>query len=147
MKKSYNIPGYHRGDMDSLTTVFDMNSALGRMTFEGFLESRYLRFWPGNQLDAEDIWRDITGEGYQSPQCSRPLCIEQLPELLARLDDVSIRNEMEMEQERVSWEIEELNYDYLERFFENKARGRKLSFPDFISFDYVQAEMWYNEKG
>ena len=50
-----------------------------------------------------------------------------------------------MEEERVTWEIEELNYNFLDNYFEKKAKGRKLSFTDFIAFENVQAEIWYHD--
>jgi hypothetical protein len=138
------MPGYHRGDLDLLTAVFEMNSSSNKMTLDGFFDSRYLRYWPGSKPAVEEIWREVTGGAASAPSF---LHAEQLPDLLARLDDVALRCELEMEQERVTWEIEELNYNFLENFFEKKARGRKLSFSDFLSFENIQAEMWYNEKG
>ena len=46
-KKSYNVPGYVRGRLDLISSVFKMNSFNGEMTYNAFLESKYLRFWPG----------------------------------------------------------------------------------------------------
>ena len=50
-----------------------------------------------------------------------------------------------MEEERVTWEIEELNYNFLDNYFEKKAKGCKLSFTDFLAFENVQAEIWYHD--
>ena len=50
-----------------------------------------------------------------------------------------------MEEERVTWEIEELNYNFLDNYFEKTAKGRKLSFTDFMAFENVQAEIWYHD--
>ena len=35
----------------------------------------------------------------------------------------------------------------LENYFDKHHRGHKLSFNDFLSFEHVQAEIWYNDKG
>jgi hypothetical protein len=40
-----------------------------------------------------------------------------------------------------------LKYNLLEDFFDSAARGRELSFTDFIVWDNIQAEIWYNNKG
>lgn len=94
-------------------------------------------------MEAETIWCEIT----ESTVPDLPISDEQLERLLLRLDELSSQIEKEMEEERISWEIEEMHHDFLENFFEVKSKGRKLSFADFIKFENVQAEMWYNEKG
>ena len=47
-KKSYNVPGYVRGDYDQIRAVFFLHSVDEKMTYEAFLDSKYLRFWPGS---------------------------------------------------------------------------------------------------
>ena len=63
----------------------------------------------------------------------------------SHLNLLLVTSRLEMEEERVSWEIEELNYDFLDNYFEKKAQGRKLSFTDFMAFENVQAEIWYHD--
>lgn len=46
-KKSYNVPGYVKGKLDLIRAVFRSHSAEGQMTYDAFLDSKYLRFWPG----------------------------------------------------------------------------------------------------
>jgi hypothetical protein len=46
-KKSYNVPGYVKGNYEQIKAVFRAHSVEGKMTYEAFLESKYLRFWPG----------------------------------------------------------------------------------------------------
>ena len=46
-KKTYNVPGYVKGDYDQLKAVFRAYAIEGKMTYESFIESKYLRFWPG----------------------------------------------------------------------------------------------------
>ena len=87
--KSYDIPGYLRGDMELMKAVFEVNSLRSRMSFDSFLKSRYLRFWPGRKAEAETIWMEITG----SSTTDTPITWEHLPQLLTRLDDVSIQTE------------------------------------------------------
>ena len=48
-KKSYNVPGYIRGRLDLISSVFRMHSRDGLMTYSSFLDSKYLRFWPGTK--------------------------------------------------------------------------------------------------
>ena len=47
----YSMPGYSKGDLDNLKVVFNLYAtAEGKapsMSFESFLKSKYLRFWPG----------------------------------------------------------------------------------------------------
>jgi hypothetical protein len=49
-KKSYNVPGYIKGNHELLRSVFRMHSINGEMTYTAFLDSKYLRFWPGTSL-------------------------------------------------------------------------------------------------
>jgi hypothetical protein len=58
-----------------------------------------------------------------------------------------VQNELEMEKERLEWELDDLNHELLESFFERNSVKNKLSFSDFITWDQVQEEIWYNEKG
>ena len=88
-KKSYDIPGYLRGDIELLKATFEVNSLRSRMSFDAFMKSRYLRFWPGRKAEAETIWMEITG----SSTTDNPITWEHLPQLLTRLDDVSIQTE------------------------------------------------------
>ena len=46
-KKTYNVPGYVKGKYDQIKAVFRTHSIDGKMTYQAFLDSRYLRFWPG----------------------------------------------------------------------------------------------------
>lgn len=87
--KSYDIPGYERGDMELLKAVFEVNSLRSRMSYDAFMKSRYLRFWPGRKAEAETIWMEIT----KSSSTDDPITWEHLPQLLMWLDDVSIQTE------------------------------------------------------
>ena len=49
--------------------------------------------------------------------------------------------------QRLAWELEEIKHNFLENYFETASRGRKLHFTDFISWESVQAEIWYNKRG
>ena len=49
-KKSYNVPGYVKGKLDLIRAVFRAHSADGQMSYNAFLDSRYLRFWPGTSI-------------------------------------------------------------------------------------------------
>ena len=57
------------------------------------------------------------------------------------------QNEMEMELERQAWDLDDLNHELLESFFEQNAVKNKLSFSDFMSWETIRDEIWYNEKG
>ena len=48
-KKSYNVPGYVRGRLDLISSVFKTYSLDGEMAYSSFLDSKYLRFWPGTK--------------------------------------------------------------------------------------------------
>ena len=48
---------------------------------------------------------------------------------------------------RLAWELEEIKVNFLDKYFETAARGRKLHFTDFISWERVQVELWYNKRG
>jgi hypothetical protein len=48
---------------------------------------------------------------------------------------------------RLSWELEDIKYDFLERYFETAANGRELSYSTFIKWESVQAQIWYNRNG
>lgn len=47
----YNMPGYSKGDLDNLKIVFKLfqhtDAQIPSMSFESFLNSKYLRYWPG----------------------------------------------------------------------------------------------------
>ena len=141
--KPYSVPGYQRGSLDIIQAVFQAHSIRDRMSFDAFMKSKYLRYWSGRKTDAEEIWCGIT----QSPVTDLTITSDQLGPLLLRLDEVSYQIEKEMQEERIAWEIEEMSHEFLENYFEVKSKGRKLSFSDFIAFENVQAEIWYNEKG
>ena len=147
VKKLYNVPGYMKGDLTLIRTVFDVKSVSGILSFEDFLDSKYLRFWPGRNIDVRRIWCEIS----EKCSVSCPITDNELPSLLHRLDEVAYQTEEAMKMERINWEIEDMKYDHLDNFFEKNAklvgRSKKLSFNQFISFESVQAEMWYNEKG
>jgi hypothetical protein len=143
VKRSYDLPGYSQGDIDTIKSVFSMNAEDGStMSFDSLLQSKYLRFWPGRTADAEDIWCKVTGGS-----TDHPLTLDHLPEFLHRLDSVASATVYEMERERVSWEMEELQYEFLDKYFESAAKKRKLAYSDFLAWENIQAEMWYNEKG
>ena len=48
---------------------------------------------------------------------------------------------------RLAWELEEIKHDFLEKYFESTARGKELSFSDFIAWESVQVQIWYNKRG
>ena len=120
-KKSYDIPGYIRGDIVLLQSVFEAHSLREKLSFESFVKSRYLRFWPGRKAEAETIWMEITksssttsnqyspnndnNDEEKTEMASSSIHMEQLPELLKRLDEISYQMEKEMEDERVEWEV------------------------------------------
>ena len=116
-KKSYDIPGYIRGDIVLLQSVFEAHSLREKLSFESFVKSRYLRFWPGRKAEAETIWMEITKSSstIHSPNSNNneemtematsSIHMDQLPELLKRLDEISYQMEKEMEDERVEWEV------------------------------------------
>ena len=47
----YNMPGYSKGDLDNLKIVFKLflhtEAQIPSMSFDSFLSSKYLRYWPG----------------------------------------------------------------------------------------------------
>jgi hypothetical protein len=49
--------------------------------------------------------------------------------------------------DRLAWELEEIKHDFLENYFESAARGRELFFSDFIAWESVQVQIWYNKRG
>ena len=75
--------------MELMKAVFEVNSLRSRISYDAFLKSRYLRFWPGRKAEAETIWMEITG----SSSTDTPITSEHLSQLLTRLDDVSIQTE------------------------------------------------------
>lgn len=56
-KKTYNVPGYVKGKYDSLKAVFRAHSVEGLMTYEAFMASKYLRFWPGKMDISASLYR------------------------------------------------------------------------------------------
>ena len=54
---------------------------------------------------------------------------------------------MDSEKERLAWELEDLTHDLLETFFERNSVKNKISFSDFITWEPIREELWYNEKG
>lgn len=48
---------------------------------------------------------------------------------------------------RLTWELEDIKYNFLENYFETAANGRKLSYSTFIKWESVQAQLWYNTNG
>ena len=119
-KKSYDIPGYIRGDMVLLQSVFAAHSLRDKLSFDSFVKSRYLRFWPGRKAEVESIWMEITESDSTHPlnninnnqekteMTANSIQIHQLPELLTRLDEISYQMEKEMEDERVEWEVKSI---------------------------------------
>jgi hypothetical protein len=49
-KKCYNVPGYVKGKLDLIRAVFRSHSSDGKMTYNAFLDSKYLRYWPGKPI-------------------------------------------------------------------------------------------------
>ena len=47
-KKSYNVLDYVRKDYDQIYAVFCLHSVDGKMTYEAFLDIKYLRSWSGS---------------------------------------------------------------------------------------------------
>ena len=47
----------------------------------------------------------------------------------------------------MEWELADLNHDLLETFFERNSVKNKLSYSDFINWETIRDEIWYNEKG
>jgi hypothetical protein len=72
--RAYNVPGYERGDFEGLKAVFKVNSMRGRMSYDAFQKSRYLRYWPGKKQEAARIWCDIT----EAASTDVPLTIDQV---------------------------------------------------------------------
>jgi hypothetical protein len=48
---------------------------------------------------------------------------------------------------RLAWELEEIKHNFLDKYFESAARERELHFTDFITWESIQAELWYNKRG
>ena len=48
---------------------------------------------------------------------------------------------------RLAWELEEIKHNFLDNYFESRAKERELFFIDFISWESIQAEIWYNKRG
>jgi hypothetical protein len=163
-KKSskYGMPGYMSKDLDVLKVVFQLYSNGNEhnvpcLSLESLFNSKYLRYWPGTDEDAENIWRVVVGSGLNKelgsntgPDSgfeSEPITFKQLPYLLSQLDKFSDVSEKEMEMERKKWELDDLNHNRIEDFFDRTSRFNLLSFNDFIVWEGVKEELWYNEKG
>ena len=47
----YNMPGYSKGDLENFKIVFKLflhtEAQIPSMSFDSFLTSKYLRYWPG----------------------------------------------------------------------------------------------------
>jgi hypothetical protein len=48
---------------------------------------------------------------------------------------------------RLAWELEEIKHNFLDKYFESASREKELSFFDFIAWESIQAQLWYNRKG
>jgi hypothetical protein len=51
IKKTYNSPGYEKGNFEVIVDIFKTYSIMGKMTYDILLNSKYLRFWPGILYD------------------------------------------------------------------------------------------------
>lgn len=55
----YSMPGYSKGDIDNLKVVFNLyaitDGKAPSMSFESFVKSKYLRFWPGKSVFMLDM--------------------------------------------------------------------------------------------
>ena len=135
---SLNFVGYVIGDLDRLKHVFDLLA--GNLSMERLLESRYLRYWSGRTLDLREIWIEMVS----SPE--HLIKYNQLPKLLDKLDEVTERVRLEMEQESISWMEQDLQHDMLVKFFSMNSKEGELSFQKFIDWERVKSEIWYNSK-
>ena len=167
---NFYLPGYARADLNLLHAVFHAHATPtddvvheNSLAYDAFVKSKYLRFWPGRKNEVEAIWMELAG-GLDATD--RPISFDQLPALLARLDEVAVQTEREMEEERIQWAVDEMCHFHLDTYFDRKvcapymivdspprphrrttaqARGKTLSFSDFLSFESVQAELWFHD--
>lgn len=55
----YSMPGYSKGDLDNLKVVFNLYAVVEEkapsMSFDSFMKSKYLRFWPGKSVYMQNI--------------------------------------------------------------------------------------------
>lgn len=55
----YSMPGYSKGDLDNLKVVFNLYAVVEEkapsMSFDSFVKSKYLRFWPGKDVHMQNI--------------------------------------------------------------------------------------------
>lgn len=128
------------GDINKLEYIYDILS--DQFSLTRFVESKYLRFWSGKSSDIQRIWSEVAFS------LDALIKEEQLPLLLSKLDTVSLRIREEMEKESLAWMEEDLEYDMLLSFFQKHASGSEslLAFKDFIAWDKITGEMWYNAK-
>ena len=130
--------GYVIGDLDRLNHVYDLLA--GNLSMERLLESRYLRYWSGRNPDLRKIWVEMV----DSPE--HIIKHTQLPKLLHKLDEVTERVRLEMEQESIAWMEQDLQHDMLVKFFSTNSKEGELSFQKFINWETVKSEIWYNNK-
>ena len=97
-----------------LQSVFEAHSLRDKLSFDSFVKSKYLRYWPGRKSEIESIWCDISEDvnnnnnnnsKEKTEMTASSIHVDQLPELLTRLDEISFQMEKEMEEERVEWEV------------------------------------------
>jgi hypothetical protein len=133
-ENQYSPVGYNRGDLTTLKTMFDENSVCGLLSYDSFVESRYLRFWPGRASDAMSIWNDILGS------CEKLCSFKEMIEIQNILDEMSMRIENEMERERIQWNLDDMNYDNMINFFHDcmNEETHLLSFQKFIKWDFIE---------
>lgn len=136
--KSFLPPGYETGDLARLQHIHGLLA--GQCSKERLVECRYLRFWSGKSSDLDRIWAEVAGEqdGWVS--------YEQLPALLTQLDRVSASVRQQMERESQEWLERDLELDCLHAFFDSACSEGALAFAQFIRWDRIKSEMWYNEK-
>lgn len=69
-----------------------------------------------------------------------------LPHLKLLLNKLS-HADLSQQHCRLAWELEEIKHNFLDKYFESASREKELSFFDFIAWESIQAQIWYNRKG
>ena len=138
-KKPSLIDGYSYGDVSSIKALFSQYSSSGRLSFKTLESSKYLRFWPGKLTQAKNIWESICGK--DNEYCS----LDQIIKFHELLDGFASEIYSEMENERIQWQEEKLISDMLEKFFYSYSVNNRLTFQQFIQWDVIKSEIWYND--
>ena len=141
-KNSYAPVGYCRGDIETCKQMFDSNAVSGQLSYEQLVESKYLRFWPGKMSQAESVWNEIIGS------CESCCTFQEMIEIHQVLDQISFNVESEMENERIMWDIEDLNYENMINYFHDAIQDTNnnlLSFQKFLDWEFIKAELWFHD--